>query len=165
MKTMVFVPVSATELAGVWTGESFPQGPAYAATAALCHTFDYHATQTEDADFAAQVFASLCCLSLGLPRCVLAVETAAMPTGCGEEAFGEVTRPDSGWLDVKAVFVDDPATVSRRRAYATAARDRTVTDLWADPTTHTFLAHHALLWFHPTELDAVLMMLSDSSTS
>lgn len=157
---MVFVPVRADEVSAVRSGEPLGGGPAYAASRSLRATFDYGPKEDEDADFAAQVFASLRCLVDGIDRCLLAVESAALPPETGERAFGEVARPEVRWRDVRAIFIGESGTGE----YAESARGRTLTDLWADDATHDFLATHDLLWFDPTELDQALAGLGASPT-
>lgn len=161
---MVFIPVTAQEARGFRSGAPLGRGPAYAASSELRTAFDYGPQAEEDADFAAQVFASLRCLVDGQDRLVLAVEVGTLPAGTGERDFGEVERPGVRWRDVRAVFRDDPAAGDVVAQYAGGARGRTLTDLWSDESTHSFLAHHDLLWFDPTELDQVLAGLGDSPT-
>lgn len=159
---MVFIPVTAQEARGLRSGDPLGRGPAYAASPELRTAFEYGPQAEEDADFAAQVFASLRCLADGRERLVLAVEVGTLPTGTGERDFGEVERPAVSWRDVRAVFRDDPEAGEGQ--YARAARGRTLTDLWSDELTHSFLADHDLLWFGPTELDQALAGLRDSPT-
>lgn len=157
---MVFIPVRADEARALRAGEPLKAGSAYAATEALRATFDYGADEDEDANFAAQVFASLRCLVDGFDRCLLAAESAVVPVATGESTFGEVAPPDVRWRDVRAIFIGESGSAT----YAESARGRTLSDLWADDATHTFLADHDLLWFDPTELDQALAGLGDSPT-
>lgn len=159
---MVFLPVLPSEVLALRGGEPLPPGSAYAATNSLRAAFDYGPDADEDADFAAQLFASLRCVSDGVDRCLLAAEMENLPPESGEVEFGEVARPGVRWRDVRAVFVDDPAEVSAIRAYAESVRGQGLAELWAADETHAFLDTHHLLWFDPTELDQALAGLGDS---
>ncbi|WP_432558001.1 DUF6912 family protein [Granulicoccus sp. GXG6511] len=156
MKPMVFIPADPTDVGALRDGSSLRPGAAYAATPTLRTTFDYGPDADEDADFAAQLFASLRCLIDGRVRLLLAAEIAQLPAETGEKEFGEVARPEITWRDVRAVFTDDPVSLPAVRAYADTTHGRTLADLWADDATHKFLEHHHLLWFDPTELDQAL---------
>jgi len=164
VNVMVFLPVQPVEVRAVRAGEDLGPGAAYAATATLRHTFDYGEKADEDADFAAQIFASLRCLIDGRDRLLLAAEVTNLPPECGEVTFGEVTRPRVQWRDVRAIFLDEPESRDALRAYATTARGRTLAEIWADEATHDLLEHHHLLWFDPTELDQALAGLGDPPT-
>lgn len=161
MKPMIFVPATAPDLQALRLGESLPDGPAYAATPTLRENFGYAPEADEDADYAAQVFASLRCMLEGRDRCVLAVETDRLPDATGERDFGEVVRPGVRWADVRAIFVDDPRARGSLRAYAASVRGRTIAEVWEDRAAVDLTQEHDLLWFDPTELDQVLAELGE----
>lgn len=156
MNPMIYVPVGPAEARALRAGEPLPPGPAYAATAALRDAFGFGDEDGEDADYAAQLFASLRCLVAGHDRCVLAVGVGRPPGGTGEVDFGEVTRPGVRWRDVRAVFVDAPDPRPALRAYARSVRGRDLAAVWADEATARLVQDHDLLWYDPTELDQVL---------
>ncbi|MDO5500735.1 MAG: hypothetical protein Q4F67_13750 [Propionibacteriaceae bacterium] len=162
MKPMVFVPLAPAEARALRAGGDVAPGPAYAATPALRAAFGYGSEADEDADFAAQVFASLRCLTDGADRCVLAAEVTTVPPESGASEFGEVARPGVRWRDVRAVFIDDPESLGTVRAYAQSIRGLDLAAVWATDEVHDFLADHDLLWFDPTELDQALAGLGDA---
>lgn len=165
MKPLVFIPVDPAAALALRESGAQPTGPAYAATAALRETFGYGAGADEEADYMAQLLAALAGLVAGWDRCVLAVEVTSLPSGTGALDIGEVTLPRLRWVDVVAVFVDEPGARPAVQAYAQAARGRGVADLWADPATQEFLSAHPLLWFAPSELDQALAGLSGDPTT
>lgn len=161
MKPMVFVPVSPDEVRALRAGDAFAAGRAYAATREFREHFGYADDADEDADYAAQVFASLRCLIEGRDRCVLAVEVDRLPAATGAIEFGEVARPAVRWRDVRAVFVDDPGARPEIRAYAGTVAGRDVAEVWSDDAAVQLTLDHDLLWFDPTELDQALAGLDD----
>lgn len=156
MRPMVYVPLDPADIREVRAGGPLPPGPAYAASPALRDAFGFDEAEAEEADYAAQVFASLHCLVAGRDRCVLAVETDRLPAGSGEVDFGEVTRPGVRWRDVRAIFVDAADARPALRAYAGSTRGLDLASVWADETAAHLVQEHDLLWYDPTELDQVL---------
>ncbi|WP_425308693.1 hypothetical protein AADG42_08030 [Ammonicoccus fulvus] len=161
MKPMVFVPVTPGEVRPLRSGDDLAAGSAYAATREFREHFDYAADADEDADYAAQVFASLRCVIEGLDRCVLAVEVDRLPASEGAIEFGEVAAPVVRWQKVRAIFVDDPASRPGIRAYAATAAGRALAEVWSDDAAVRLTLDHDLLWFDPTELDQALVGLDD----
>lgn len=156
MRPMVYVPLDYRDLREFRAGGPLPPGPAYAATRALRDAFGFDEEGAEEADYAAQVFASLHCLMAGRDRCVLAVETDRLPAGSGDVDFGEVARPGVRWRDVRAIFVDATDARPALQAYAGSARGRDLASVWADEAAAHVVQEHELLWYDPTELDQVL---------
>lgn len=165
MKPLVFLAVDPARVPALRDQGTVPQGLAFAATPELTEHFDYGEGSEEDADYAAQVFASLAGLAAGWDRCVLAIAVPRLPNSAGEVSHGEVGQPAFGWTDVQAIFVDEPAALPLTRAYAEQARGRDIADLWADPATDALLAEHDLLWYAPSELDQALAGHSTHPTS
>lgn len=156
MTPLVFVAVSPGAARRFRDTGAQADGIAYAATAALRESFGYGADADEEADYAAQVFASLAGLLAGWDRCVLVVAVRALPPSCGASDYGQVEPPVMQWTDVRAVFVDEPAALPAVRAYAEGVGGRGIAELWADPAAAQFVADHDLLWFGPHELDQTL---------
>jgi hypothetical protein len=156
MKPLVFVAVEPSAARTLRDTGAPPDGVAYAATPALRESFGYGADADEDADYAAQLFASLAGALAGWDRCVLAVATPTLPPSRGAADYGQVDLPKLRWADVQAVFVDEPEALPAVRAYAESVRSGGIAEVWADPATHEFVASHDLLWFAPGELDQAL---------
>lgn len=158
---MVFVPASPGEIRALRRGDERAAESAYAATRELREHFGYAADADEDADYAAQVFASLRCLIEERDRCVLAIELDRLPPPRGAIEFGEVTGPMVRWRDVRALFVDDPAARPEIRAYAGTIAGRDLIAVWSDDAAAQLTLDHDLLWFDPTEVDQALAGLDD----
>lgn len=161
MKPMVFVPVSPDEARALRSGDELVAGSAYAATSEFREHFGYPADADEDADYAAQVFASLRCLLEGRDRCVLAVEVDGLPASEGAIEFGEVAGPVVRWQKVRAIFVDDTEGRPEIRAYAGTVAGRSLAEVWSEDAAVRLTLDHDLLWFDPTELDQALVGLDD----
>jgi hypothetical protein len=156
MSPLVFVAVDPCATVGLRDQGAQPHGVAYAATPMLRDVFGYGAGQDEEADYAAQLFASLAGLASGWDRCVLAVRVPELPPGTEGTDFGQVELPPIRWEDVTAVFFDDVKALPSVRAYAETVRGRGIGDIWADRATDALVADHDLLWFAPSELDDAL---------
>lgn len=161
MKPLLFMAVAPAAARRLRDTGDQPDGLAYAATAALRETFGYGTESGEEADYAAQLSASLGGLLAGWDRCVLAVAMSALPAGKGAADYGEVDPPIVSWGDVQAVFVDEPASLPAVRAYAERIRGLGLAEVWADSATDEFVAGYDLLWFAPGELDQALAALTD----
>lgn len=156
MNSLLFVAVPPDAARRLRDTGAQPDGVAYASTGALRETFGYDADADEEADYAAQLVASVAGLLAGWDRCVLVVSVRALPPSWGAADYGQVEPPTLQWADVRAVFVDETDSVPAVRAYADRIRGLGLAEVWADPATDEFLADYDLLWFAPEELDLAL---------
>lgn len=158
MGTMVFWatgPAAAREFAAA--GSRTVTAGVFAATPELRAVFGYRPEDDEDADFAAQLFASLHCLITGGDRLVIAVEVDRQPAGADPGAdLGLVDEVSLTWRRVRAIFRDAPDDLAALRAYAEKLRGGELEELWEDQETRALLTSHDLLWFDGSELEQAL---------
>lgn len=158
MGTMVFwatTPEAARAFAA--NGSQTVADKAFAATDELRAAFGYRPEDEEDADFAAQLFASLQCLVDGGDRLVIAVEVDRQPPAATSGAdLGRVGQVQLPWRRVRAIFRDAPDDLAALRAYAESLRGKEIEELWEDDEIRGMLTGHDLLWFDASELEPAL---------
>lgn len=148
MLPMVFVPADAALLRSLHAGETeIPL--AYAPTGALLTAHGLTAADDEESEQLACILASLQCLAAGRPRLVVAAEVRTLPPEL-TAAPGTVGPVRLTWGDVRSLFIDDP--LDRPTAdHITAVLGGDLSALEAYP----------LLWFAPSEVDAVLAAMEE----
>jgi hypothetical protein len=151
--TVVMVPVSHDQLAGL--REKPLDGPVtgFAVTAALCDTFGLTDADDEEADRTALLLAGLRSLMSYGRRIAVVVEASPVDDG---DPLGEVTVPGVSWKDVSAFFAD-----AGEAAPAAAAASRAVAGLgleaaWDTDEAQALMAEYDLLWYGPEEVDALV---------
>ncbi len=163
MGTMVFwatTPAAVRRFAE--TGSQSVADKVFAATDELRAAFGYQPSDDEDADFAAQLFASLQCLVDGGDRLVVAVELDRAPVAAapGPE-LGRVGQVQLPWRRVRAIFRDAPEDLAELRAYAESLQGKEIEALWEDDQVRGVLTEHDLLWYDGSELAQALDGLRD----
>jgi hypothetical protein len=166
---MIFVPLSrprASEARA--TGGTDEELAAFAATPRMIAAHGYRPDEDEDADYAAQLYASIAGLiGAGEPagadrpedsdsRLVISAE---VPAGRIRESdrdpeHGAVVVQGLKWSEVTAVFVDEPAAAPAVRAAREAisgSDDHRLTTLLDLPAVMTLTDDHDLLWHTPDE--------------
>lgn len=156
---MVFIAVDH-DLASALreTGRSEDDFAAFAATGQMITAHGYRPDEREDADYAAQVYASLA----GLPtiqdpfRLVLAADVpiARVRDGRADADYGAILVSGLDWRDVTAVFVDEPAAapaVRAARAAIARLQDPDMDAILALPAVTALTDDHELLWHTPDE--------------
>lgn len=158
-RMMVFLPLGLEQARTVRTsGRSDDQLPAFAATARMIGAHGYRPDEREDADYAAQVYASVAGLRNAGDdrRLVVAAEVpiARVRDGETDADYGAITIAGLDWSDAAAVFIDAPeasdAVRSARQAVASTA-DGSLAALLELPEIIALTNDHELLWHNPDE--------------
>jgi len=156
---MVFIAVDHDRATGIRAaGRSEDEFAAFAATGQMITAHDYRPDEREDADYAAQVYASVA----GLPaskdpfRLVIAADVpiARVRDGRSDADYGAITVSGLDWADVTAVFVDDAAAteaVRSAREAITVTQDPDLEAILELPAVTALTDDHELLWHTPDE--------------
>lgn len=150
---LIFVPVTRDEARELRSGAALGRRPGCGANPALRAALGAD-TSTEEAEFAALGLAGVLALGVGADalRLVLAVDAETAQVEDAGSAHGEVSVTGVGWLQVQALFGDEPdaaPAVARARA-ATGGLD--LADAVDVPEVDA-LGEFDLLWFATGELD------------
>lgn len=161
---MIFLPMTAARARRIRTAggtEDLLDG--WAATPQMITAHGYRPEDDEDAEYAAQLYASVAALdAVAEPgdevdhRLVVAAEVpAGRISDAGHDRDHGAVRVDGlRWPEVTAVFVDEPAAAdavrSAREAVGTAA-DLPMEVLVELPAVAVMIDDHDLLWHHPDE--------------
>lgn len=157
---MIFVPMSRqAALATRESGRRDDDLDAYAATADLISAHDYRADEREDADYAAQLYASVAGLTGGADdygRLVVAAEAplAAVSDRRSDTDYGAIRVRGLDWACVTAVFVDEPEAadaVRDAREAVAASENQSLDELLSLPEVAALTRDHELLWHTPEE--------------
>jgi hypothetical protein len=156
---MVFIPVDHDRATAIRAaGRSDDGFAAFAATGQMINAHDYRPDEREDADYAAQLYASVA----GLPgsddpfRLVIAADVpiGRVSDGRSDPDYGAILVSGLDWGDVTAVFVDEPAAAtavrSAREAIA-AAGNPALEEILELPEVTGLTDDHELLWHTPDE--------------
>lgn len=149
---LVFVPLSAAELADWADSGARAAGIGHAVTPALRDAFGFAATDDEDAEHTALHVAGLAGLLAHGVRLVAVAEASGRPVP--DSDFGEVLLGELPWAAVTALFSDDAPEQAAGLAGAVGAAD--LTGAWDDTRVADFLAEHELLWHGPGEWAALV---------
>lgn len=158
---MIFIPLSEDVAAGIRAeGRTEDDLAAFAATGEMISAHGYQSGEREDADYAAQLYASISGLISGTftgdRRLVVAAEVpiARVSDAGSDREYGAITVRGLDWADVAAVFVDDPAAAEAVRAARkaiSAADDHGLRTILELPEISTLTDDHDLLWHNPDE--------------
>jgi hypothetical protein len=160
---MVFIPVDHDHATAIRAaGSSEEEFAAFAATGQMIKAHDYRPDEREDADYAAQLYASLAGLAKTGDdrRLVLAADVpiARVHDSVADGSYGAITVTGLDWSDVTAVFVDAPeaADAVRKARQALSAAADPVADHGLDavlelPEITALTDDHELLWHTPDE--------------
>lgn len=156
---MVFLPLRTDQARAIRAaGRSDDQLPAFAATGRMIGAHGYRPDEREDADYAAQVYASVFCLrsSADDRRLVVAAQVpiARVRDRHTDADYGAITIAGFDWSDAAAVFVDAPeaadAVRTAKKAVASATDD-SLASILALPEVVALTDDHELLWHTPEE--------------
>ena len=139
-------------------GSTDQELPGFAATGRMIAAHGYRPDEREDADYAAQLYASLSGLvdSVDDRRLVVAADVpiARVADGRADVDYGSVLVRGLAWQDVTAVFVDEPeaaaAVISARKAIADSG-DQQLAAVLELPAVSALTDDHELLWHTPDE--------------
>ena len=144
-RRLVFIPVAADEL-GVLKGDpAVADRVAYAVTPELLAELGYDEAESEDAEYAALVLASVAGLAAHGERLVVVAQVDGSLVRAGEDAAnGEVLLTGCPPSAMTAWFSEEPG-VDYRDA-AAIAKGMTIDQAWEQPQVQELLNHHDLLW-------------------
>ena len=143
-RQLVFVPVSAAELNVMDGGDVVLPRPAYTVTSELLDELGYTAKETEDAEYAALVLASVAGLATYGTRLVVVAEVDSALVGQGDDPLnGQVVLSDLPSRSITAWFTDEPGTDVSDAALI--SHDLTIDEVWETHEVQELLAHD-LLW-------------------
>lgn len=161
----VFIPCT-TLLARSWRDQGLPPRlVGYAATVSMLAAHGLEPGDEEEGDFTALNYAATAALEMWAPgdqRLVLAVATAArntVPRGLSAQdaaEVGAVAVDEAAWRNVKAIFADEPDATDAVSQAKTALGERQWLAAWEDPAIDRLVTEFNLLWYVPTELDALI---------
>ena len=158
-RMMIFVPLTHRVARQIReAGNTDQQLPGFAATGRMVAAHGYRPDEREDADYAAQLYASLAGLLAGGDdrRLVVAVDVpiGRVADGEADADYGSVLIRGLDWPDVTAVFVDEPeaspAVISARTAISDSA-DQHLAAVLELPAVVALTDDHELLWHTPDE--------------
>ncbi len=163
-RMMIFVPItpdSARDLRAA--GGTDRRLVGWAATSRMITAHGYRPDEDEDAEYAAQLYASVAALSTcagtagtSSGRLLVAAEVPAdRVADAGDDLdHGAVRVTGLQWAEVTAVFVDEPAateSVRAARRAVQASADLRMASLCELPAVSALIDDHDLLWHHPDE--------------
>lgn len=154
-RQLVFVPVAQQEL-GVLVGEQqFSDRVAYAVTSELLEELGYDPSESEDAEYAALVLASVAGLTIHGQRLVVVADVPVEEVLPGvDSANGEVQLAHLPTTAITAWFSEEPGVDVADTA--AIVRGLTIDQAWEQPQVQQLLHDHDLLWndvveYRPTE--------------
>ena len=155
MSPMVFVPMTWDEANDLRSGIA-ADAPyrGCAATPSLVASLEAE-TLIEEAEYAALSYTSVLALVLkpGSPRLVIAAELQPGQLTDLGEPLGEVELRGLTWVQVRALFADEPGAMEEARLAGEAVAGQSLAAALAAPEVGLVLDRYDLLWFAPEELD------------
>lgn len=155
----VFVPLDRDAVRGWRDTGTLAEVAGFAATPELMKALGHDEKSREDAEFAAQTYASVQCLTgpeVVEQRWVVAAGVPAADCRPGAlPTYGAVRVTTIGWEQVMAVFTDQPEAAELVRATHLEVADMDLPGAWDHPRTAELVAEHDLLWYLPAELDQI----------
>lgn len=158
-RMMIFIPLDRGTASAVReTGRIDQALVGYAATGQLITAHGYRTDEREDADYAAQLYASIAGLARSTDnrRLVLAADVpiATVSDHTEDADYGSVGVRGLAWADVSAVFVDENDAAEAVSLARKSIDDQPDAGLatWADlPAVIALTDNHELLWYTPDE--------------
>ncbi len=153
--TALFVPVGVEDARRLRDGADLGTLTAYAPGPDLLEAHGLEASDDEEAGFVALGYAGLAALlDHPGPRLVLAADVGtAQIDGPGDE-FGRVRVDGLRWMQVSAVFADEPAAADDLEAARRQAAGRPLAAVADDEDMVGLVDRWDLLWYAAQELDA-----------
>ena len=152
----VFVPVSHDRAAALRGGGDLGVTAAHAVGPALRQAHGLGPADDEEGGFVALGYAGLTALlDHPGPRLVLAADVDAGQVSGPVGSFGEVGVRGLRWDQVTAVFADEPSAAGELEAARSLAGGRPLSEVADDEDVVALVDRWDLLWFAPSELDAV----------
>lgn len=144
-RRLVSVPIAQAELSAITGDPVLTERVAYTVTPELLAALEYRPQDTEAAEYAALVLASVAALSRYGQRLVLVAEVPEQLVQPGSDpANGECRMAEVPTGAITCWFSDEPdLDVS---AAAAAAHGLSVDDAWEQPSVAELINTHQLLW-------------------
>ncbi len=143
-RQLVFIPVSAAELDVLAGAVTFADRTAYAVTDDLLEELGYDATDSEDAEYAALVLASVAGLAANGERLIVVADVPADLVQPGEDSpNGEILLTRLPTTAITAWFADEPGIDIA--AAAAACHGMSIDEAWEQPAVQALLRDHDLL--------------------
>lgn len=144
-RQLVFLPIAASEM-GVLSGEiAVADRVAYTVTPRLLDELGYGENESEDAEYAALVLASVAALTAHGERLVVVAEVDPALVGPGEDPDnGQIVLTSCPASAITAWFADEPGTDVADAA--AISKGLTINQAWDLPQVQALLQEHDLLW-------------------
>ena len=144
-RQLVFIPISAAEL-GVLGGDvELRDRVAYTVTPELVAELGYDAAESEDAEYAALVLASVAGLSAHGERLIVVADVDDTLISAGEDPTnGQIVLAEVPHRSVTAWFADEPGVDIADAA--AIAKGLAIDEAWDLPQVQELLRNHDLLW-------------------
>lgn len=143
-RQLVFIPVSAAELDVLAGTVTFADRTAYTVTDDLLEELGYDATDSEDAEYAALVLASVAGLAAYGERLIVVADVPAHLVHPGEDSpNGEILLASLPATAITAWFTDEPGIDVG--AAAASCRGMSIDEAWEQPEVQALLRDHDLL--------------------
>ena len=144
-RQLVFIPIAEGEL-GVLAGDlPVVNRPAYTVTPELLAELGYLVAESEDAEYAALILASLAGLTTHGVRLVVVAEVTTDLTGRAEDPSNGEVRLSSCPVSAMTAWFAEEEGVDFADA-AAIARGLTIDQAWDLPEVQALLQSHELLW-------------------
>ncbi|MBK8463070.1 MAG: hypothetical protein IPL36_08570 [Nigerium sp.] len=150
---LVFVPLSAAELAG-WAATGVHDVAGHAATPSFLEAFGLPASDTEDADLTLLEVAGVAGLLAHGVRLVAVCVADAIGTEPAE--FGAVSAAGVRWSRVESLFTDDGHGAALAASAREAVRGADLDEAWDSDAIGAMLRTTELLWHGPTEWETLV---------
>ncbi|SDR90940.1 DUF6912 family protein [Microlunatus soli] len=158
-RMMIFIPLDRDTATAVRSiGRTDERLIGYAATGQLINAHGYRTDEREDADYAAQLYASIAGIARSADDRRLVVAADVPIAGVSDHAddadYGSVGVRGLDWADVTAVFVDDndaAEAVGLARKSIQAQPDAGLAGWVELPAVTALTDSHELLWHTPDE--------------
>ena len=144
-RQLVFLPIAASEM-DVLSGEiAVADRVAYTVTPRLLEELGYGENDSEDAEYAALVLASVAGLAAHGIRLVVVTEVDPSLVSAGEDpANGQVVLAELPTRSITSWFADEPGTDVTDAA--AISKDLSIDQAWDLDQVQDLLNHHDLLW-------------------
>ncbi|MFD0866230.1 DUF6912 family protein [Tessaracoccus lubricantis] len=144
-RQLVFIPIASDELDMLVGGVAVDGRAAYTVTPELMAELEYDEDETEDAEHAAMVLASVAGLAAHGERVVVVAEVDPSLVRPGEDpANGQVQLTQCPPSAMIAWFAEEPGVDVADAA--AIAKGMTIDQAWAQPQVQELLENHDLLW-------------------
>lgn len=144
-RRLVFIPIERTELAAIAGRIQLTDREAHTVTPALIDALGYRPEDTEEAEYAALVLASVAALSRFGERLVLVAEVPPQAVSAGDDPANGHCRVSEVTPGAITCWFEEEDGVDATTA-ARAAKGRSLDDAWDQDAVSALIQGHQLLW-------------------